>query len=256
MKPTPARSLRSLHNPQLKEIRRALERGEPAGDGLCAIEGQHLLTEALRSPVEVVRVFTSRPLFDLPAPVEQIDVPDHVLAQIASTETSPGVVSLIRFPRRTSPPTGLPLLVYLDRIQDPGNAGTIARSAEAFGATELLFGPGSVSPYNPKALRAAAGSLFRVPFRTGVQLPLEKSSIGELSIDWYWASPHQGRWAADIRGDRACGLMIGSEAHGVDPSRQALGEPVRIPTAGVESLNAAVAAAILLYEIARQRRPG
>jgi len=243
-----ARSLRSPHNPQLKELRRALQRGEPTTGGLCAIEGRHLLEEALRSPVEVVRVFTKLPQPSLPAHIEQIEVPDHILAQVASTETSPGVVSLIRFPanRPAEEPRLPPLVVYLDGLQDPGNAGTIVRAAEAFGATEVRFGEGCVSPFNPKTLRASAGSLFRVPFQTGAS-----ALTGDLT--WYWSAPRDGERADQVDWKRPCGLVVGSEARGVHSLRRQAARPVHIPTLGVESLNAAIAASLLLYEAARQR---
>jgi TrmH family RNA methyltransferase len=253
----PERSVNSPQNRQLKEIRRALERGEPTADGLCAIEGHHLLAEALNSPVEVVRVFHSGSVAGLPRAIEQTGVPDPVLTQIASTETSPGVIALIRFPAFSDSadasrgPGRAPLSVYLDGIQDPGNAGTIIRSAEAFGVTEVIFGIGTVSPFNPKALRAAAGSLFRTRFERG-EFPAGRA----LDRVWYWASPREGVEAAAVDWTGPAGLIVGSEAHGVDPARQQVARPVRIPTSGVESLNAAVAASILLYEAARQRRAG
>ena len=142
------------------------------------------------------------------------------------------------------------LVVVLDGLQDPGNAGAIARAAEAFGATGLIFLKGTVSPYNPKTLRASAGSLFRIPFVSGLATPLE-----QYGVDLYAAMPFTGcqRMAGDVDFTRACAIVIGSEGRGVSEELRAICQEVAIPTGAVESLNAAVAAAVLLYEARRQR---
>ena len=137
------------------------------------------------------------------------------------------------------------LVVILDGVQDPGNAGTILRSAEAFGATGVVFRRGSVSPRNPKLLRASAGSSFRLPTVAGDP---------EVPFALYAAHPHTGTAAADIDWSGPCALAVGSEAHGVSAELLRRATPVRIPTGHVESLNAAVAASILLYEAAQCRR--
>jgi TrmH family RNA methyltransferase len=143
--------------------------------------------------------------------------------------------------------------VILDGVQDPGNAGTIVRSAEAFGATGLIFLEGSVHVANGKFLRATAGSIFRLPFlenQSGSGLAARVRSAGKR----LYALTAQGKASvgeADLR--QPCALVVGSEAHGVSPELRSLAEAVRIPTAQVESLNAAVACSIALYEAARQR---
>lgn len=233
----------SVRNPFLQDIRRALRRGELTDQGLCVVEGLHLLQEALRSPVDVEATLGGAPSGKIP----HYEVPDSVLAAIASTETSPQVISLVRpanwkIQDLVKPPS---LVVMLDGLQDPGNAGTILRSAEAFGATGVVYLPGSVSPFNAKLIRASAGSIFRVPFLTG--------SI-DLDLPLYAAQPHQGIDALAVDWTKSCALAIGSEARGISPDLAARATAVRIPTSGVESLNAAVSASILLYEASRQRR--
>jgi len=233
----------SVRNPFLQEIRRALRRGELTDQGLCAVEGLHLLQEALRSRVRIEATLGGEPVDG----VSHYEVPERVLSAIASTKTSPGVISLVRLPVREADELKAQpaLIVLLDGLQDPGNAGTILRSAEAFGATGAVFLPGSVSPYNAKLMRASAGSIFRVPFLT--------ESV-EFDIPVYAAEPHGGIPAPEVDWTRPCALIIGSEAHGVSPELAVRATPVQIPTTGVESLNAAVSASILLYEAARQRR--
>ena len=154
----------------LKDVRRAAARGELTSTGAVVAEGPHLLEEAVRSgcTVQVVLVAESKKAsVTTTAPV--IVLPDKMLAATSSTESTQGVIALVEPPRWTVDDLfrGTPMVVILDGIQDPGNAGTIVRTAEAFGATGVVFLKGTVSPYNPKTLRASAGSLFRLPFVTG-----------------------------------------------------------------------------------------
>ena len=145
----------------------------------------------------------------------------------------------------------LPLIVVLDGIQDPGNAGAIVRAAEAFGASGMVFLKGAVSPYNPKAVRASAGSVFRVPMLTGLdEIPWRDR------LDVYAAMPTGETDLRDVELARPCGLIIGSEGRGVSKRIRATAVGLRIPVTGVESLNAAMAAGILLYEARRQRSTG
>ncbi len=177
---THERSITSAANPLLKEIRRAVAHGGLTSDGFCIAETAHLLEEALRSDCQVGAVLYCGADLQvcLPGhrrrerPVRQtVRIPERLLRSISSTETAPGVIALVKPPVWT--PSQLfqatPLLVILDAVQDPGNAGAIVRSAEAFGATGVLFLKGSASPHNPKTLRASAGSLFRMPMLHAVE---------------------------------------------------------------------------------------
>ncbi len=148
------------------------------------------------------------------------------------------------------------LVVVLDGLQDPGNAGAIVRAAEAFGATGTLFLKGTVSPFNSKTLRASAGSLFRVPFLFGLDAALARAALQQHRVSLYAAVPAGGDPAVnldsvDLTGK--CGLIIGNEARGVSSDLRSAALDLSIPTVGVESLNAAVAAGIILYEARRQR---
>jgi TrmH family RNA methyltransferase len=149
---------------------------------------------------------------------------------------------------------GLPLVVVLDGVQDPGNAGAIVRTAEAFGATGAIFLKGSVNPWNPKAVRASAGSIFRLPLMAGLEAPLLLAALTQRRTDIYAALPRAEVPIDGVDLRRRCALVIGSEGRGVGPGFSAVAGGVRIPTAAVESLNAAVAAGVLLYEASRQRR--
>jgi TrmH family RNA methyltransferase len=174
---------------------------------------------------------------------------------LAATESPQGVIALVRPPVWTLDQLlrGRALVVVLDGVQDPGNAGAIVRAAEAFGATGAVFLKGSVSPYNPKCLRASAGSIFRLPVVSAFDPHLLLAALDQKRVAVFAALPGAEATAAqsDLSGRTA--LVIGSEGHGVSALLSGRARGVRIPTHGVESLNAAVAAGILLYEAARQR---
>ena len=152
---------------------------------------------------------------------------------------------------------GTPLLVIAAGLQDPGNLGTLIRSAEAFGATGVLLAPGTVSPWNGKALRASAGSVFRVP--TAPATPefiatLKQHGVSLLATLKHAATP-LGSPALVPLLQAPCALLLGNEGAGLSPEWLALADHrITIPCPGpVESLNAAVAGSILLYAIARLR---
>jgi TrmH family RNA methyltransferase len=145
------------------------------------------------------------------------------------------------------------LVVVLDGVQDPGNAGTIVRSAEAFGAGGIVLLEGSVRVANGKFLRAAAGSIFRLPFLEAVERVEFIKRARSLGLTLY-ALAARGETSlqeADLR--IPCALVVGGEGSGVSPELLAAGTVLSIPARKVESLNAAVAASIALFEAARQR---
>ncbi len=167
---------------------------------------------------------------------------DGVLANVGSVVTPQGVMATARIPD-PAPLVDGDFVVELAGVADPGNAGTIVRSAVAAGAHAVVFSSGSVDPWNPKTVRASAGALFRIPLAA-------ESAVGER----IGAHPHQGEPCdeADLTGPLT--LVVGNEAHGLDQTA-AVDRWVSIPMAeSVESLNVASAAAILCFEIARQRR--
>ena len=250
----------------MKELRRALSRpGRDAGN-LAGIEGPNLLEEALRAGLRVPWVFAAADaeyLLDglpLGAETEVLLVPRELLTSALSTETPQPVAALVEPPdwtwihllgnRKTAP-----LVVILAGVQDPGNLGTIMRSAEAFGAHGVISLPGTVSGWNQKALRASAGSVFRLPLlAAGVEecfLRLREAGVRVFT------TALRGATAAD-EADLAApvALIVGNEGNGVpeEVAAQASGS-LTIPCPGpVESLNASVAAGVLLYEASRQRR--
>lgn len=246
----------SAANPLVKELRAVSVRGGLTRDGFAIAEGFHLLEEAVRSGVEIGRVVVAegaaKRLRDVP--VEVTALPDKLFTTLTSTESSQGVMTLVRPPEadRERMFRAQALVVILDGIQDPGNAGTIVRSAEAFGATGVVFLKGTVSPWNPKTLRGAAGSLFRVPAETGLTAEEAVRLVGERGLRLFAAMPGGDNLEAADFGV-PCAITIGSEGAGVCEEIRRAATSVSIPTTGVESLNAAVSASIILYAAAKKR---
>jgi TrmH family RNA methyltransferase len=252
-------TITSAANPLIRDVRRAMARNDLTGDGLCIAEGFHLLEEALRSGREVPVVLTAESAqskvghFD----TRVIVLPDALFQSIASTETPQGVIALVRPAAWTLERIfqGTSLVVVLDGLQDPGNAGAIVRAAEAFGATGVLFLKGTASPYHPKTMRASAGSLFRVPFVAALDATQARATLLKHRVAIYAAMPFTGtqKLAGATDFVRTCAIIAGSEGRGVSKELHGIAEEVAIPTLGVESLNSAVATAVLLYEARRQR---
>lgn len=253
----------SAANPLLKEIRRAVRQGGLTRNGCAVAESFHLLEEALRSGCECETVLAAehaqsrveaivgavRPTVDVRV------VEDKLLAQASATETSQGVIALVRPPAWALDDLfgRQPLLVALDGLQDPGNVGAIVRASEAFGASGVVFLPGTASPFHPKTLRASAGSLFRLPYAAGVERDEARKEFRRHKLQLLAASAENGETPDAVDWTAPSALVIGSEAHGVSEALRRDAKAVRIPTREVESLNASIAAAVLLYEASRQR---
>jgi TrmH family RNA methyltransferase len=254
--------LSSPRNPLLKDVRRAIVRGTLTEDGCAVAESFHLLEEALRSDCQLkavlaaasVRTAVEGHVKGLRA-LRVFVLPDALFAALSTTETSQGVMALVRPPNWTLDQLfrAQSLVVVLDGVQDPGNAGTIVRTAEAFGATGIIFLKGAVSPYNPKTLRASAGSVFRMPLVAGLDPALARAAIEQKRMDVYATQPNGKKMLGDVDFTRRAAIIIGSEGHGISETLRSAAIDLRIPTSGVESLNAAVAAAVILYEACRQR---
>jgi TrmH family RNA methyltransferase len=266
----PVRIVHSKQNARLKELRRVLAHPPRGGAGdparLAGIEGPNLLHEALRAGLKIETVFVSEGFegllnqIGLPHEVDILQLPKEVLADALTTETPQPVAAIVELPAwtwndlLTHPTHAAPLVLVLAALQDPGNLGTILRSAEAFGATGVISLPGTVSPWNPKAVRASAGSVFRVPFIESTAdecfAQLRSAGIRILTTAVHGA---EAATSAHLAGPTA--LLIGNEGYGVpDELASRCHGAITIRTPGpVQSLNAAVAASVLLYEAVRQR---
>ncbi len=259
------RQVISRQNSLVKELRQAFQRSELTPDGYCAIEGQHLVEEAIRSGLRFKAVFFSdeaagrieKLLPQISSQVEALVLPEEVFRGAVSTETPQGVAALVKWPEYKSElvlARENPLLIAAVGIQDPGNLGAMIRSAEAFGVTAVLLGERTVSEFNAKCIRASVGSAFRVPL-----IHVNSGSVEELrsrGIHFLATSSHKGKPVDQADLTTGIALMIGNEGAGLPREYMAhVDEVVRIPQSErVESLNAGIAASILLYEAMRQRR--
>jgi RNA methyltransferase, TrmH family len=261
------RRVEGRHNALVKELRRAFARGELTPDGYCAIEGLRILEEAIRSGVKFRAVFFSEPglaragrlLPQIGAHVETLVLPDKVFAGAVASETPQGVAALARWKEFSledvlARAQAGPLLVIAG-AQDPGNLGTILRSAEAFGVGGAVLGDGTVSPFNPKVVRASAGSLFRLPLVRS-KLSDALGRIKEHGLRLVATSSHKGTPIHNAKLSGPLAVFVGSEGAGLARDLMAqMDEVVAIPHSDkVESLNAGVAASIVLYEIDRQKQ--
>ncbi len=260
------RRIEGRHNALVKELRQAFSRGEHTADGHYAIEGFRILEEAIRSGVRFRAVFFSESvagraeklLSQLGAQVETLLLPDKLFESSVPTDAPQGMAALARWKefsvedvlaRSQSGP-----LLAIAGVQDPGNLGTILRSAEAFGACGVLLGEGTVNPFNPKVVRASAGSVFRLPV-VRTKLAEALPSMKKLGLRLVATASHKGTPLHEAKLSGPLAIFIGSEGAGLSRDLiKEMDEVVAIPQEPqVESLNAGVAASIVLYEVMRQK---
>ena len=267
------RRIEGKHNPLVKEMRQAFAHSERTEDGYCAIEGLRIVEEAIRSGLRFKAAFfkesaqnlADRLLPQIGANVDTSLLPDRLFDAAVPSESPQGVAALVRL-KEFSLDDLLerlqigPLLAVVG-LQDPGNLGTILRSAEAFGSAGLILGDGTVSPFNSKVIRASAGSVFRLPVVVakaagGMEAVAAKLRANGLRL--MATSSHKGVPLDRAKLTVASAIFIGSEGSGLPKGLIAqMDETIAIPhNQQVESLNAGVAGSIVLYEAARQRRAG
>ncbi len=263
------RRIEGRHNPLIKHLRQAFSRAELTESGDCAVEGVRIVEEAIRSGLRFSAVFfresaqerAGRLLPQLGAQVETLLLPDSLFDSVVPSESPQGVAALVRL-KIFSLDDALERIqvgpiVVLAGLQDPGNLGTILRSAEAFGSAGIVLGEGTVSPFNSKVVRASAGSVFRLPMIHGAAAKLDEVTVKlrQAKVRLIATSSHKGSTLdrADLKSPAA--IFFGNEGAGLAREVMAkMEEGIVIPhSAQVESLNAGVAASIVLYEAARQR---
>ncbi|HEY2392772.1 MAG TPA: RNA methyltransferase [Candidatus Angelobacter sp.] len=262
------RRVTSRQNGLIKDLRKAFSQNEPTSEGYIAIEGVRIIEEAIRSGLRFQAVFFSdvgsahsaKLLPQIASHVEILLLPDEVFSSAVNTESPQGVAALVKlrptkFEDLLEQIDQAPLLLGVAGIQDPGNLGTVIRSAEAFGARAVLLGEKTVSHFNPKAVRASAGSLFREPLlrvKMAETIPLLK----QKGVRVLATSSHKGKPLHEASFTGAAMIIVGNEGAGVPAEiLSQADELVNIPhSPRVESLNAGIAASILLYEAARQRK--
>ena len=253
----------SLQNPQVK-IWRSLNksRAERLKHGLFLAEGEHMAGEAVKEHKARALLIDSgaRDKFGaLSKNAEGVSVyylAPHVMAALCDAKTPQGVAALCDYPQESALPDPGDFLVALDGVQDPGNVGTIIRTMDAAGYSCLLMDEKTADPWGPKALRATMGGIFRIPLVRCKNLPDALRALAQNGYDIA---------AGDLRGeplfqrrkakDKIC-VVIGSEGQGISPPvLEAATLRLKIPiVGGAESLNAAVAGAIMMYDFLRDKQ--
>ncbi|MGH9796436.1 MAG: TrmH family RNA methyltransferase [Candidatus Acidiferrales bacterium] len=258
----------SRDNRWLKMFRAALRGAGSLDEGVAAVEGARLVDEALGSGLEVPAVLFSASAEKhltaletrLPESARLLRVSDRLFQSVSGTQSPQGIAALVHpraagFDALTRPSAGHPLVAVLVGVQDPGNLGTVIRAAEAFGASGAIVTAGAAHPWSPKALRASAGSTLRLPVVHGIAPPVALAQLRIAGFRTYAASTAGSALPSEVDLTAPVALLIGNEGAGLPPEiERSADSTLRIPLAApVDSLNAAMAATVLLYEAARQR---
>jgi TrmH family RNA methyltransferase len=249
------------HNPRLADIRRAINGETLTDDGLLPVEGPKLIREANDSGLEIAALFVrsdvSTENFSYKVPTFILDQP--AFRKIQTTESSQGLIALVHVKASTlndvvSKSEKGPIVV-LAGLQDPGNAGTIIRVAESFGASACVGLTNTVGVYNSKVVRASAGSVFRMPCVWDVALSDLVSRLQSEGIALIGTSPHVSETIDSWNWQTKTALLIGNEGRGLgETDLQGCDKVLKIPLhPPVESLNSAIAASVILYESFKQR---
>jgi TrmH family RNA methyltransferase len=254
----------TARNPRLKHLRRLVNRGDVrAQDNVVIAEGPVLVAEALASNRAVLDIYAEADsVASISAAARELRVPVHLvadgaLASILGTKAPrpvAAVVENVAFTLDDLAQDG-PVLVLVD-VRDPGNAGTLIRTAEASGAAGVILAGTSVDPTNPKVIRSSAGASFRLPVLTNLDVPALFSALSGTGRMLAAAVVDTDAQVYDQVDLSRAAIILGNEAHGLSPEVTALAtHPVTIPLGGpTESLNVAATGAILCFEALRQRR--
>ena len=266
--------IRSASNQKIKSVIALRDKAKVRrAQGAFLIEGIHLLSEVNRE--DVLEAFVSESFLQkadknalkkLQAVCPQYEtLTDPVFLKISDTKTPQGVLVVVKRSNRSAedlfahaPEGKKSLLLLCERIQDPGNLGTILRTAEAAGATGVIISSDSADPYSPKVVRATMGAILRIPFATVESVTEAVNLCKANGTPVYAATLEKAQSYDTISYKGPCAFVVGNEGEGLLPETIAAAtQSVFIPMEGkTESLNAAIASALLLYEANRQRRNG
>ena len=254
----------STANAQVKNLAQLIKKSKARTEqGVYIVEGIKMFQEAPKE--EIVKVYLSEELYDKGTLAESLNgVPYEVLKNVvfnhvADTKTPQGVLCVMKQKKYTLDQLTegtCPLMLVLENLQDPGNLGTMMRTAEGAGVTGVLLSRGCVDIYNPKTIRSTMGSIYRVPFLYTDDLLGDMDKLHAKGICTYAAHLKGKGYYDEESYKEPTAFLIGNEGNGLsDELSDKAKQYIKIPMEGkLESLNAAVAAAILMYEASRQRR--
>jgi TrmH family RNA methyltransferase len=253
----------AINNPRIQRLRRLIGRRSSRHDERCfVIEGPALIDEAVRAGWQLEAQFLPQGSGAAIAGAgEVIEMAEGVFERVASTESPQAPVAIARIEGSLDTPAlaTASFVLVLDRVNDPGNLGTILRSAEAGGVELVVLTPGSTDPYGPKAVRASAGALFHVPVVVATLEDVRTAGLRSIGTSSHDGGGRTVRAHDDVDWSGRVAIVMGSEATGLpdewSDTDGPIGEWVSIEQVGrSESLNVAMAATVLVFEAARQRR--
>ncbi len=222
-------------------------------DGLFLLEGVRLCEEAFQSDLSIVTCITSKGFdkISIPTDVKHVEATPTQVEQISDSKSPQGIICVARIPiaEGAVAPESIDTLLVLDRLSDPGNMGTIFRSALWFGVKDILLGPDCVDPYSPKVVRSSMGAIASLNIHSSQDLSVSAKEWTDQGGDVI-ALHMNGSPLQKFKSTKSQFLIVGSEAHGVDPELLAVSKPLSIEKPGQgESLNAAMATGIALYAL-------
>ncbi len=252
--------IKSKEHPLIREIKRLI--GEKEKKRVFFLEGEKLVKEALSSRVNLKFILITekflnenRDFVEKLQKYELIIISEKIEQSLATVETPQGILALAFFEKIGRVPLESDaIVIFLYKIKDPGNLGTIFRSAEAFGVDRIYLSPYSCSPFNTKVIRASTGSCLRVNFFEDVEFDIFRKEIKSKNGKIFTTSPRGGIPPWEIKWDGICSIVIGSEPEGVPEEVICLSDNlISIPQKGGESLNTAISTSIILYEISKRK---
>jgi len=260
-------TITSRRNARVLEARKLKRRARRGEKGQFLLEGIRGIEDAVDTGARIHEVLISPYLFRnargcalyerlVASGAELHGATEEILEYVADTDTNQGVVAIVEMPDLELRLDGFPLVLVADEVRDPGNLGTLIRSADAFGLAGLLLSGDVVDPFNPKCVRATMGSVFRVSLKSFGRVTDSIEFLKSHGVSLVAADIDAKTLCYDYDFTKRCGILVGSEAHGLDDEvLQLCDATIKIPMVGdTESLNVGVAGSILMYEAYRQRR--
>lgn len=258
----------SIKNPLIKEIKALYRKKDRIKNNAFIVEGIKIIEEMILNDYPLKNIIYTDQLLNSKdgskffEKIKELNnlvyVPNNVFKEISDTENPQGVLGVAKFEHKSLEDIIIkerPFLLYLDEVQDPGNMGTIIRTADAFNADGIIIQDGCVDPYNPKVVRATMGSIFRVPLYYTSDGSNGLIRLKDMGIEIYSTSLDDSIPIYDANFNHSFVMVIGNESKGVSEEIFSISDKlIKIPMPGKsESLNAGVAASIIMYEVMKQR---
>ncbi len=252
-------SINSTSNRLVKEVKQLKNKSKRYETGLYIAEGENVVLEAvLNKPDEIESIFVTEKFIDMinPSDFKVYLIPDYIMEGISDTKSPQGILAVMKMTQNSFLPDISDIAVYLDNVSDPGNIGTIIRTADAVGISTVILSPECADVYSPKIIRATMGSCFHINI---VKEDTYLQYLNMLTDNGFRAvagslQATESHFDADLKSKVV--ICLGNEAHGLSEKLMSIKNvyPVKIPIIGkAESLNVSVAGAVLMYEVLRQR---